>query len=91
MIQATNNYARILKLLSDNFGTDLPEERVKVCLEIVGSVDELEHTLRFLESKKLIDVVAVCNPWTGKMLKYPVLREKKQRMIKIHGVEEILF
>lgn len=91
LIQTANNYARILKFLSDNFGTDFPDERVRGCLEIVGSFEEFELTLHFLESKQFIDVVAAYNPRTGKMLNCPVLKEKTQRMIKIHGIEEVLF
>lgn len=90
LIQTFNHFTRILQSLSDNFGTDVPDERIRICLEIAGSVDDFEHALRFLESKNLIDVVAVYNLRTGEIVNYPVLKEKTQRMIKIYGVEEIL-
>lgn len=90
LIQNVNNFTRILQSLSDNFGTDIPDERIRVCLEIAGSVDDFEHALRFLESKNLIDVVVVFSLRTGEVLSYPVLKEKTQRMIKLYGVEEIL-
>lgn len=90
MLQTDNNCARILKFLSDNFGTGIPNNRIRACLEIAGSVDELENALRFLEKKAFIDVVAMYNPGSGKMVNYPVLKEKTQRMIKLYGIEEML-
>lgn len=90
MIQAVSIYVRILRLLSDNFGTDVPDERVRGCIEIAGSVDAYENALRFLESKKLIDVVSGCNPRTGERINYPILEGKAHRLVRLLGAEALL-
>jgi len=88
--QIVTSCARILKLLSDNFGKDVPDERVRACIELAGSVDAFEQILRLLENKKLIDVVSCRNARTGQNHNYPVLKQKAYRLIKVHGVEKLL-